>query len=195
MENKHKGLLVILSSSLLLLGFISSYRSGSNIVAIENNDKQTYTLNIDSSNCDLFKKGNKDTTSLVYTSLGNPIRLNKLRTKEDLELVNIKDALLLKGNKSYYSSIEIDNLTPFYSLLSIKINFEVTLNDVIQPNDRITFYGDSSSKNEHDLVNGVVTPLSNKNYRYFSIRPLSTYGNGERIINISSIVVEYSCVN
>lgn len=195
MENKRKGLLAILSSSLLLLGFISSYRSGSNIVAMENDDKQTYTINIDSSNCSLFKKDNKDTSSLVYTSLGNPIRLNKLKSKEDLELVNNKDALLLKGCKSYYSSIEIDNLTPFYSLSSITIDFEVTLNDEVQPNDRMIFYGDSSSKNEHSLVNGIVTPLSNKNYRYFSIRPLSTYGTAERIINISSIVVEYSCVS
>lgn len=198
MKSKHKGLLLAASFSILSLITLSINKYG-NIYSLTANEKQTtFTLTIDSSNCPMFRKGSNASSSQVLTSLGNPIKLNRTKTKDDLDLTNTNDSLLLKGAKNQYnSSISIDKSTPFYKLLSIKADFKIMSNNVDKTetdNERLlcmTYNQDSSKTN--DLVTNSPLKIVG-DYSRFDISYKNNYGTAERQIYINSIVVEYSCL-
>lgn len=125
MKSKHKGLLLAASFSILSLITLSINKYGNTYSLTATEEQTTFTLTIDSSNCPMFRSGSNATSSQVLTSLGNPIKLNRSKTKDDLDLTNTKDALLLKGCKTYRSYLSIDESTPFYSLNSITVDYEV----------------------------------------------------------------------
>lgn len=192
MKSKHKGLLLAASFSILSLTTLSINKYG-NTYSLTANEKQTiFTLTIDSSNCPMFRKGSNATSSQVLTSLGNPIKLNRTKTKDDLDLTNDRDALLLKGCKSYRSYLLIDELTPFYSLNSITVNYEVIFKGAIQKDDRITCYKDLDLKQSFDITKATSTFVKGSNY--FALSPLTSYRVDERQVYINSITVEYSCL-
>ena len=132
MKSKHKGLLLAACFSILSLSALSINKYG-NAYSLTANEKQTtFTLTIDSSNCPMFRSGSNATSSQVLTSLGNPIKLNRSTTFNNgvtstgIDLTNTDNSLLLKGVKGRYnSSISIDKSTPFYKLLSIKVDFKI----------------------------------------------------------------------
>ena len=139
MKSKHKGLLLAVSFSILSLTALSINKYG-NAYSLTANEKQTtFTLTIDSSNCPMFRSGSNATSSQVLTSLGNPIKLNRSKTKDDLDLTNDRDALLLKGCKTYRSYLSIDESTPFYSLNSITVDYEAIYKGVIQERGEYPF--------------------------------------------------------
>lgn len=192
MKSKHKGLLLAASFSILSLTALSINKYG-NAYSLTANEKQTtFTLTIDSSNCPMFRSGSNASSSQVLTSLGNPIKLNRSKTKDDLDLTNTKDALLLKGCKSYRTYLSIDESTPFYSLDSITVDYEVIFKGVVQENDRITCYKSLDFKDPTDIYKTRSTIVKGSNY--FALSPMTTYGTDERQIYINSITVEYSCL-
>lgn len=198
MKSKHKGLLLAVSFSILSLITLSINKYG-NTYSLTANEKQTsFTLTIDSSNCPMFRKDSNATSSQVLTSLGNPIKLNRTKTKDDLDLTNTSDSLLLKGAKNQYnSSISIDKSTPFYKLLSIKADFKIMSNNVNKTetdNERLLCmtYNQNSSKTNDLVTNSPLKIVGD--YSYFDISYKNNYGTAERQIYINSIVVEYSCL-
>ncbi len=192
MKSKHKGLLLAASFSILSLTALSINKYG-NAYSLTANEKQTtFTLIIDSSNCPMFRKGSNATSSQVLTSLGNPIKLNRSKTKDNLDLTNDKNALLLKGCKSYRSYLSIDESTPFYSLNSITVDYEVIYKGAIQKDDRITCYKSLDLKQNLDITKATSTFVKGSNY--FALSPLTSYGTDERQVYINSITVEYSCL-
>ena len=129
---------------------------------------------------------------LKLTLLGNPIKLNRSKTKDDLDLTNDKNALSLKGCKTYTSYLSIDESTPFYSLNSITVDYEVIFKGAVQENDRITCYKSLDLKQNLDITKATSTFV--KGYNYFALSPLTSYGTDERQIYINSIMIEYSCL-
>ena len=192
MKSKHKGLLLAASFSILSLTTLSINKYG-NTYSLAANEKQTsFTLTIDSSNCPMFRKGSNASSSQVLTSLGNPIKLNRTKTKDDLDLANDKNALLLKGCKTYTSYLSIDESTPFYSLNSITVDYEVIYKGVIQERDRITCYKGLDLKESTPIYKSRSTFVKGSNY--FVLSPLTSYGTDERQVYINSLTVEYSCL-
>lgn len=192
MKSKHKGLLLAASFSILSLTTLSINKYGNTYSLTANEKQTTFTLTIDSSNCPMFRSGSNATSSQVLTSLGNPIKLNRSKTKDDLDLTNDRDALLLKGCKSYRSYLSIDESTPFYSLNSITVNYEVIYKGTIQKDDRITCYKDLDLKQAHDITKTESAFVKDSNY--FALSPMTSYGTDERQVYINSIIVEYSCL-
>lgn len=192
MKSKHKGLLLAVSFSILSLTALSICRYGYSYPLKADNKQTTFTLTINSSNCPMFRSGSNATSSQVLTSLGNPIKLNRSKTKDDLDLTNDKNALLLKGCKTYRSYLSIDESTPFYSLNSITVNYEVIYKGVIQANDRITCYKSLDFKEPTDIYKTRSTIV--KGFNYFALSPMTSYGTDERQVYINSITVEYSCL-
>lgn len=196
MKSKHKGLLLAASFSILSLTTLSINKYG-NTYSLVANEKQTiFTLTIDSSNCPMFRKGSNATSSQVLTSLGNPIKLNRTKTKDDLDLTNTNDSLLLKGAKDKYnSSISIDASTPFYKMLSIKADFKIMSGEEDKTQmERLLCetYNQNSSKTNDLVTNSLLKIVGD--YSYFDISYKNNYGTAERQIYINSIVVEYSCL-
>lgn len=192
MKSNHKGLLLAVSFSILSLTALSICRYGYSYPLKADNKQTTFTLTINSSNCPMFRSGSNATSSQVLTSLGNPIKLNRSKTKDDLDLTNDKNALLLKGCKTYRSYLSIDESTPFYSLNSITVNYEVIYKGAIQKDDRITCYKDLDLKQTHDISKAESTFVKGSNY--FALSPMTSYRTDERQVYISSITVEYSCL-
>lgn len=174
MKSKHKGLLLAVCFSILFLTTLSICRYGYSYPLKADNNQTIFTLTIDSSNCPMFRKGSNATSSQVLTSLGNPIKLNRSKTKDDLDLTNTKDALLLKGCKSYRTYLSIDESTPFYSLNSITVDYEVIFKGVVQENDRITCYKSLDLKESTPIYKSRSTFVKGSNY--FALSPLTTYG-------------------
>lgn len=198
MKSKHKGLLLAVSFSILSLTALSINKYGNTYSLTANEKQTTFTLTIDSSNCPMFRKGSNATSSQVLTSLGNPIKLNRTKTKDDLDLTNTNDSLLLKGAKNQYnSSISIDKSTPFYKLLSIKADFKIMSNNVDKTetdNERLLckIYNQDSPKTNDLVTNSPLKIVGD--YSSFDISYKNNYGSAERQIYINSIVVEYSCI-
>ncbi len=192
MKSKHKGLLLAASFSILSLITLSINKYGNTYSLTATEEQTTFTLTIDSSNCPMFRSGSNATSSQVLTSLGNPIKLNRSKTKDDLDLTNDKNALLLKGCKTYRSYLSIDESTPFYSLNSITVDYEVIYKGAIQKDDRITCYKDLDLKQTHDISKAESTFVKGSNY--FALSPMTSYGTAERQIYINSIMIEYSCL-
>lgn len=192
MKSKHKGLLLAASFSILSLITLSINKYGNTYSLTATEEQTTFTLTIDSSNCPMFRSGSNATSSQVLTSLGNPIKLNRSKTKDDLDLTNTKDALLLKGCKTYRSYLSIDESTPFYSLNSITVDYEVIFKGAVQENDRITCYKSLDLKESTPIYKSRSTFVKGSNY--FALSPLTAYGTDERQIYINSITVEYSCL-
>lgn len=192
MKSNHKGLLLAVPFSILSLTALSINKYGNTYSLTANEKQTTFTLTIDSSNCPMFRSGSNATSSQVLTSLGNPIKLNRSNTKDDLDLTNDKNALLLKGCKTYTSYLSIDESTPFYSLNSITVDYEVIHNGVIQENDRITCYKSLDLKQSLDITKATSTFV--KGSSYFVLSPLTSYRTDERQIYINSVMIEYSCL-
>lgn len=197
MKSKHKGLLLAASFSILSLTTLSINKYGNTYSLTANEKQTTFTLTIDSSNCPMFRSGSNATSSQVLTSLGNPIKLNRTKTKDDLDLTNTNDSLLLKGAKGNYNSrISIDKSTPFYKLLSIKADFKIMSGEEDKTQtERLlckTYHQDSPKTN--DLVTNSLLKIVG-DYSRFDISYKNVYGTAERQIYINSIVVEYSCLN
>ncbi len=198
MKTKYKGLLLAASFSILSLTTLSINKYGNTYSLTANEKQTTFTLTIDSSNCPMFRKGSNATSSQVLTSLGNPIKLNRTKTKDDLDLTNTNDSLLLKGAKNQYnSSISIDASTPFYKMLSIKADFKIMSNNVNKTetdNERLLCktYNQNSSKTNDLVTNSPLKIVGD--YSRFDISYKNNYGTAERQIYINSIVVEYSCL-
>ena len=144
----------------------------------------------------MFRSGSNASSSQVLTSLGNPIKLNRTKTKDDLDLTNTSDSLLLKGAKSKYnSSISIDESTPFYKLLSIKADFKIMFGEEDKTQtERLLCkaYNQDSSKTNDLVTNSPLKIVGD--YSYFDISYKNDYGTAERQIYIKSITVEYSCL-
>lgn len=198
MKSKHKGLLLAASFSILSLITLSINKYGNTYSLTANEKQTTFTITIDSSNCPMFRSGSNATSSQVLTSLGNPIKLNRTKTKDDLDLTNTNDSLLLKGAKNQYnSSISIDKSTPFYKLLSIKADFKIMSNNVDKTetdNERLLCkaYNQNSSKTNDLVTNSPLKIVGD--FSHFDISYKNDYGTAERQIYINSIVVEYSCL-
>lgn len=198
MKSKHKGLLLAVCFSILSLTTLSINKYGNTYPLIANEKQTTFTLTIDSSNCPMFRKGSNATSSQVLTSLGNPIKLNRSKTKDDLDLTNTNDSLLLKGAKNKYnSSISIDKSTPFYKLLSIKTDFKIMSNNVDKTetdNERLlcNIYNQDSPKTNDLVTNSPLKIVGD--YSSFDISYKNVYGTAERQIYINSIMIEYSCL-
>ena len=196
MKSKHKCLLLAVCFSILSLITLSINKYGNTYSLTANEKQTTFTLTIDSSNCPMFRSGSNASSSQVLTSLGNPIKLNRTKTKDDLDLTNTSDSLLLKGAKSKYnSSISIDESTPFYKLLSIKADFKIMFGEEDKTQtERLLCkaYNQDSSKTNDLVTNSPLKIVGD--YSYFDISYKNDYGTAERQIYIKSITVEYSCL-
>lgn len=196
MKSKHKGLLLAVCFSILSLTTLSINKYGNTYPLIANEKQTTFTLTIDSSNCPMFRSGSNATSSQVLTSLGNPIKLNRSKTKDDLDLTNTNDSLLLKGAKNKYnSSISIDKSTPFYKLLSIKADFKIMSGeeDKTQTERLLCKTYNQNSFKANDLVTNSPLKIVG-DYSSFDISYKNDYGTAERQIYINSIMIEYSCL-
>ena len=189
MKSKHKGLLLAVSFSILSLITLSINKYGNTYSLTANEKQTTFTLTIDSSNCPMFRKGSNASSSQVLTSLGNPIKLNRTKTKDDLDLTNTNDSLLLKGAKNQYnSSISIDKSTPFYKLLSIKADFKIMSNNVDKTetdNERLLCmtYNQDSSKTNDLVTNSPLKIVGDYSRLIFHIKIIT------ELLNVKSISI------